>query len=461
MYNRGLRTDFEALKVKLLEKETELATEREAGEKADAKVHHLEAENGQLREALQNLVSAQAERDQYADRLAHAEADAQRKAELIDRLNGEQSDLRAQLHDKTTALSDANKRIAEQDGHIHSLQDAFEQLQAEQDAIVEGLKDDHARELAQARAEWDSTTDAKLQELEDALQDKYGREIENLRARVEELTDMNNRLRSDVQRAVDEADKASELSQHLLQQLNDAEHLHKTQSSEWHREKHTIVEELSAEKDARAAKEAEFDALMGVKIRLTSEIEEYRRILELEEDRHNLPVAKKPAEGLMRRNPMSSPAARTAPAAVHAGRPQPVLGGGSPGRAATTTRTYTSESHSYSGMPASNAPARNPYMYGSSAQAPPTSSPGARNGGRMVTSPSQSSGYDRMQAQRSYAAAPAPPQPYESRPQYQYTPSHAPPPLSSTSNQPRYAYTPVASPVQRSRSVPRTSPYRR
>ena len=446
--------------MKLLEKETELATEREAGERADAKVHHLEAENAQLREAVQNLVSAQAERDQFADRLAHAEADAQRKAELIDRLNGEQGDLRAQLHDKTTALSDANKRIAEQDGHINSLQDAFEQLQAEQDAITEGMKDDHARELAQARAEWDSTTDAKLQELEDALQDKYGREIENLRARVEELTDMNNRLRTDVQRAVDEADKSSELSQHLLQQLNDAENLHKTQASEWHREKHTIVEELSAEKDARAAKEAEFDALMGVKIRLTSEIEEYRRILELEEDRHNLPVAKKPTVNLMRRTVMS-PAARTAPPAVHGGRPAQPLAGGSPHRTTSTTRTYTSETQSYSGGHQSVAPPRNPYMYGTAAQAPPTSSPGSRQGGRMVPSPTQS-GYARMQTQQhAYGAAPPAAQPYESRPQYQYTPSHSPAQGGAPTSSPqRYAYTPVASPVQRSRSVPRSSPYR-
>lgn len=459
-----MRTDFEALKVKLLEKETELATEREAGERADAKVHHLEAENAQLREALQNLVSAQAERDQFADRLAHAEADAQRKAELIDRLNAEQGDMRSQLHEKTTALSDANKRIAEQDGHINSLQDAFEQLQAEQDAVVEGLKDAHARELAQARAEWDSTTDAKLQELEDALEDKYGREIDNLRARVEELTDMNGRLRSDVQRAVDEADKSSELSQHLLQQLNDAENLHKAQSSEWHHEKHTIVEELSAEKDARAAKEAEFDALMGVKIRLTSEIEEYRRILELEEDRHNLPVAKKPTAGLMRREVMSPRVNRTAPAAVHAVQPAQPLVGGSPARTTSTTRTYTSESRPYGNMPSSNAPARNPYMYGSASQAPPTASPVNRGGGRMVPSPT-ASGYDRMQSQQPYAAAPPAPQPYESRPQYQYTPARSPAQAQGGAGAApatqRFAYTPVASPVQRSRSVPRSTPYYR
>jgi hypothetical protein len=450
--------------VKLLEKETELATEREAGEKADAKVHHLEAENGQLREAVQNLVSVQAERDQFADRLAHAEADAQRKAELIDRLNREQGDLRVQLHDKTTALSDANKRIAEQDGHINSLQDAVEQLQAEQDSVVEEMKDDHAREMAQARAEWDASTDAKLQELEDALADKFEREIENLGARVEELTDMNGRLRSDVERAVDEADKASELSQHLLQQLNDAEHLHKTQSGVWHKEKHGIMEELSREQDARAAKEVEFDALMGVKIRLTGEIGEYRRILELEEERHNLPVAKKPAQPLVRRAPTTA-LARTAPVSssrVQGARFQPY--GSSPRQQPPPSRGYGSESQTYSSGPSSGGKQPNPYMYGTSPRGQHSSPASAPRYERPGASPS-AAGYGRAptQAPTSYGAPPpaAPTSAYGSHMHYQYTSSQAPPNAHAAPGQQRFAYTPVASPVQRARSQPRTSPYNR
>lgn len=368
VYNRGLRTDFETLRVKLLEKETELATEREAGEKADAKVHHLEAENVQLREALKSLMGAQAERDQLRDRLDHVQADAARKQELIDRLSAEQGDMRGQLHDKTTALNDALKTGSEQEAHIRSLQEGMEQLQAEQDSVLADLKDGHAREMAQARAEWDSATHAKLAELEHNLHDKYDGEIHHLRGRVDELQGLNDRLRQDVSRAVEEADKASELATHLLHQLNDTEGVHKAAAAEWGREKQTLMEELTEEKACRAAKDAEFDALMGVKIRLTAEIEEYRRILELEEERHNLPVAKKPAEGLLPQPPASrqGPLPRASPT-QHSSPP------GAGPRSTAMVPAAGQNPYMYSGgrQPQSAAP---PASYAQ--QRPPTSSGG-------------------------------------------------------------------------------------
>lgn len=271
---------------------------RFARENDDLKARNgtLNSENSKLDARCANLQGEKALLDKVLADTRNKLSDKERKLES-------KSALAAQLEDQLAKLKYENSDLASENAKNRSrLKDLEEQLQRflkTKNEEVNSLKAElEERKLAQKRLEKE-LRDEFQKKLEDFIQkrreqferekaewmkifkEEYNRKIEAYKTANRDYADQIKQLMEDKARL---DDKIMDLNT-KISDLERANRKLESEVSSWRRDydnQQKIIRDLKA---ALARKNQEFDELLGIKITLENEIQTYRKILRVEEDR--------------------------------------------------------------------------------------------------------------------------------------------------------------------------------
>ena len=161
-----------------------------------------------------------------------------------------------------------------------------------------------AQELERARADWEDLHRQKLAALEAELQEVYGDELEDLRERLEQAKQQQERTLTRLNEAQAAAAaagaRASRAEGALLGQMKESA----ARDDEARHQISSLMDQIADLSAARDTLKHEFDDLMDTRIKLDAEIDHYRAILELEEERYGMPSP--PTASLLNRNSSTS-----------------------------------------------------------------------------------------------------------------------------------------------------------
>ena len=265
-----------------------LLAEGKAAAEANSKAAHLSDELEALQGATADYKAVKEQRNQYEQQMLQLGQEAQEQKARADRLEAEFAAARKEADAAGATLKGCQVQLEAAESDAAAFKSDLAEAHKARDRLVQDVRAEAARELSEAQAVWERHTADKLAALEAELEAAYEDEIDDLRARIERMTEANTRLRGDATKASDEAAKQAAFASTLMGRLKEAEDAYNRAESAWAREKAALEASLAREAAALGQKEDDFNNLMDVKIRLNREIEHYRAILEDEEARFGI-----------------------------------------------------------------------------------------------------------------------------------------------------------------------------
>ncbi|RHY04355.1 hypothetical protein DYB30_003589 [Aphanomyces astaci] len=145
-------------------------------------------------------------------------------------------------------------------------------------------KEMNAKHL-EALAAWRRESEDRLHNIEAEVRSHFEGQIEGLRSQVEEANLELDSLKIEYERTANDYDESLKIRQSLTDKLSTIETQYRNERKKFQEDRKTYEINIDNARQARLAKETEFNDLMDIKIALDAEISAYRSILDREETR--------------------------------------------------------------------------------------------------------------------------------------------------------------------------------
>ncbi|KAG9408777.1 hypothetical protein AC1031_020622 [Aphanomyces cochlioides] len=207
---------------------------------------------------------------------------------------------------QTTSLQSARRKLKDLDKENRKLQSSLsdtvnelEQLKQKtsefsltRDTEITAVRKEMNAKHLEALAAWRRETEERMHNIEAEVRSHFEGQIEGLRTQVEETNAELDQLKVEYERTANDYDESLKIRQSLTDKLSTLETQYRNERKKFQEDRKTYETNIDAARQARLAKENEFNDLMDIKIALDAEIAAYRSILDREESRVGLDSAK-------------------------------------------------------------------------------------------------------------------------------------------------------------------------
>lgn len=220
--------------------------------------------------------------------IAQADAEAQAAENRGDSLESLLKTERSHVNDLNKKLKEAQTQLAVLSAEHRAARDEVLSLREDRRKDLENAKERLTIKVAEAKRDLENLHTKKLEELEFRLRNQYSKEINQLKERLGSANQMNEKSRTDTSKTSSLLATEKDFSNGLLKKITAMEDAHKNELEEWAEERDTFNAQLSAEREASAKLQDDYQAVLGRNISLQAEIDHYARILSAEESRAGL-----------------------------------------------------------------------------------------------------------------------------------------------------------------------------
>ncbi|OQR84230.1 lamin-like protein [Achlya hypogyna] len=199
----------------------------------------------------------------------------------------EKRKLASSLHDVTTELTQLKQKTSE--------------FSITRDSEMTALRKEMNQKASEALAVWRREAEERQNAIEAEVRSHYEAIVDGLRSQLAETNKEMAELRTDYDRTCNDYDESLKSRQALTEKLAGVELQYRNERKKFQEDRRVYEVNIETLRDARKAKDAEFNDLMDIKIALDAEISAYRSILDREETRFGVDTSKLGASGQKKR----------------------------------------------------------------------------------------------------------------------------------------------------------------
>ncbi|ETW04496.1 hypothetical protein H310_04759 [Aphanomyces invadans] len=200
---------------------------------------------------------------------------------------------------QTTSLQSARRKLKDLDKENRKLTSSLSDTTNELDQLKQKTsefsltrdteitlvrKEMNAKHL-EALAAWRRESEERLHSVEAEVRAHFEGQIEQLRSQVDEVNLELDSLKVEYERTANDYDESLKIRQSLTDKLSTIETQYRNERKKFQEDRKMYEANIDNARQARLAKETEFNDLMDIKIALDAEISAYRSILDREESR--------------------------------------------------------------------------------------------------------------------------------------------------------------------------------